>query len=171
VGAESIERAREPRLDSPASPTQHLGGLGLRQLEEVPARDHQAILFPQGLDGGEQRLLLFPAAQCRLGGGGRLPRGSLRSRAQYEAGAATRGPAPVAGFVGHDLENPGTKRCAGPKAAECVVGLHETFLGCVFRLGRVSDDEVRRTECDPLVCLHELSIGALIAPFGSFDEL
>jgi hypothetical protein len=30
---------------------------------------------------------------------------------------------------------------------------------------------IRRTKRDPLICLHELSIGALIAPFCSLDEL
>ena len=49
------------------------------------------------------------------------------------------------------------------ETAHRVEGLHEALLSRVLGLGHVAGDEVRRSECDPLVCLHELSIGALVA--------
>jgi hypothetical protein len=50
-------------------------------------------------------------------------------------------------------------------------GLHEPLLGSVLRVRSAPRDEVRRAKRDPLVCLHEVSIGGFIALFGPFDEL
>jgi hypothetical protein len=74
-----------------------------RQVEEVAAGDHEPVLLAKLVHGGEQLFTLLGPEERRLGGGGRLPRGSVPGRAQRET-RATAGRAPaVAGLVGHDL--------------------------------------------------------------------
>ena len=60
---------------------------------------------------------------------------------------------------------------ARPEAMESRPGLHEPLLGSVLRVRGAPGDEVRRAKSDPLICLHEVSIGGFIALFGPFDEL
>src|ERR671933_2052981 len=74
-----VERARRARLHRPAPDPEHLGRLVLGQLEEVPAGDHEPLRLGQRVDGGDERLPLLALEERRLGGGGRLPRGALRS--------------------------------------------------------------------------------------------
>jgi hypothetical protein len=50
-------------------------------------------------------------------------------------------------------------------------GLHEPLLGSVLRVRGAPRDEVGRAKRDPLICLHEVSIGGFVALFGPFDEL
>ena len=155
-----------PRLQPSAA-----RGLLLGELEEVTACDHEPVLLAELVDGREQLLPLLRVDGGRLGGGGRLPRGRRRNRPQREVGAAARGPAAVAGFVGDDLEDPRPKRRAGPEAVQRRPGLHEPLLGGILRIRGAPGDEVRRAKRDPLICLHEVSIGGFIALLGPFDEL
>src|ERR671930_1464552 len=166
-----VERARRPRLDRPATDAEHRGRLVLGELEEVPASDHEPLRVRQRVDGGEERLALLAREECRLGGGGRLPRGALRSRPQGQRVATRARAAAVASLVRDDLQEPGPERLAGTESVQRAVGLHERVLGSVLRLGGVSDDEVGDAEGDALVCVHEFSVGVLVAALRPFDEL
>src|SRR5919201_1616018 len=99
-----VEGARRPRLDRPAPDAEHLGRLVLGQLEEVAAGDHESLRLGQRVDGRDERLALLAYEECRLGGGGRLPRGALRSRPQGEGVAARARTAAVASLVRDDLQ-------------------------------------------------------------------
>src|SRR5207247_6383455 len=71
LGAQSFERAREPRLDCAATAAERGRGLLLRQIEEVAARDRLAVMLFETVHGGEQLLAPLRAEECRLGGRGR----------------------------------------------------------------------------------------------------
>src|ERR1044072_9145436 len=77
----------------------------------------------------------------------------------------------VRGSLGGGGRRPRASRRARAKAVERGPGLHDPLLGGVLRIGGAAGDEVGRAKCDPLICLHEVSIGGFIALLGSLDEL
>src|ERR671934_1022805 len=166
-----VERACRARLHGPAPDAEYLGGLVLGQLEKVAAGDHEPLRLRQRVDGRDERLALLALEDCRLGGGGRLPRGALRARPQRQRVAARARAAAVASLVRDDLQQPRPQRLAGAEPVQRPVGLHERVLGSVLRLGRVPDDEVGDAEGDALVCVHEFSVGVLVSALRPFDEL
>jgi NADPH-dependent ferric siderophore reductase len=104
-------------------------------------------------------LLLLEIQRCRLGRWGRTSRAGnplVLSSAQRQIGAATRRPASIAGFIRHDLQQPGSKWRISMEAGERSVGLDKCLLGDVLRLGSVAGDQVRDAEGDGLVARDKL---------------
>src|SRR5262245_30929529 len=167
-----VERTRRARLDGADANVEHRGGLLLRELEEVAAGDHEPLLLPQRVDGGEQLLTLLAGEQVTLGGRSRAPRGSFRGGGTHDQRRAPAlGAAPVPRLVGDDLKQPRPKGRTGAKPAERAVGLDEPFLGRLLGLGRAPDDQICGAKCDPLMCTYELLIGAFVAAASPLDEL
>jgi hypothetical protein len=171
------QAAGEARLDRAARAAEHLGHLGLGQIEEVAAFERQPLLVAQGPEGGEQRVAPLGGESRRLGGWGRTPRGGadrrrLGGRAQRvrQVGAPATGLAAVARLVGDDGEQPRPERRAVAEASEGVERLDEALLGGVLGLGGVAGDQVSGAEGDPLVAANECLVRGDVTVFGASDQ-
>src|SRR5262245_14245791 len=170
-GAKLLERTRQPRFDRSAAHAERRRRLLFCELEQVPACQHETVVLPQPVQRREQ----LPAPLCRdergLGGRGRVPRGRVRRGAQHEPLPPPGRAAAVPGLVGDDAEQPGPEGGVGPEPAERAVSLDEPVLGGFLRIGLVPGDQVRSTECDCLMCAHELLVCGRVAPLRAGDEL
>ena len=129
------------------------------------------MVLAQPADGCEQLLPPLRVDERRLGGRGRVPRGRVRRRAEHEPLPPAGRAAAVPGLVRDDPEQPGPKRRACPEAAERAVGLHEPVLRGLLGVGLVAGDEVRGSECDCLMCSHDLLVCGRVACLRAGDEL
>jgi len=150
---------------------EHRRGLRLRQIEKVAACDHESVLLRQVVGRCDERPAPFACEQGRLGGGGRLPRGSLLGRSQRKSGAPTGRPPAVPRLVRHDLQEPWAKGRARAEAVQGQPRLDERVLSGVFGLGGSSGYQVRSSECDPLVSVHERLVGGGVSALRLCDEL
>ena len=87
---QSLERPVRARLDRPARHAEHRGGLLLRELEQVAARDHVAVVVAQRLDRRQQPLAPLGGEEGRLGRRSRVPGAVLRAGAERERRRAGR---------------------------------------------------------------------------------
>src|SRR5204862_13936 len=149
--SETTERARDARLDRAAPDPERCRGFLLGQVEEVHARDHEPVVFGQGLDRRHHLVATLRGESGILGGRDRAPRALLPGSAQRQARTAPGQAPPVVRLVRHDPKQPGPKRLAAPKATDRAERLHERVLGCLLGVGRRTGDQVGRAEGDSLV--------------------
>src|SRR5206468_4176564 len=171
LGAQSFERAREPRLDCAATAAERGRGLLLRQIEEVAARDRLAVMLFETVHGGEQLLASLRAEECRLGGRGRVPRDDVPGRAQRDRLAAAAGATAIARLVRDDAQQPRLERRTGTEAPERAMRLHEAVLRSLLRVGGIAGDKPCGAKGDALVRAHELLVSGRVSPLGAGDEL
>src|SRR5437764_693216 len=138
---QSLERARSTRLDRAAAHAERSGGLGLRQVEQVAAAEHQPRVVGKALERAEQAPALVGREHFCLGGRGRAPRDVFALGPQREGGAAPRRATAVARLVGDDAQEPRPERRAGAEATERAPRLEHAVLDGV--LGLVARNEVR----------------------------
>ena len=102
---------------------------------------------------------------------GHLADWTVLSGAQNQIDPATGRLSSVAGLVGDDLEQPGTKRRAGPKTSQRIVRLDEGILCNIVGLGGVAGDQVGGAKGNLLSASHERLVGEGVAPLRPGDEL
>src|SRR5262249_33739887 len=144
------------------------GGLLLRELEEVTAREYIAVVVAQALDRGQEPLptldrerSLFRILARRAG---------LRRRTQRQRGASAASTTAISGLIGDERQQPRKEGLAAAEAAECAVRLHERVLGRLLGVGRVACDHERRTEGERLVGDHERFESDRVAAARPLDE-
>ena len=112
---QTLERTGGARLDGAGANVECSGRLGLGQLEEEAAGDHEALRLAQVVDrAGAARPAVVSRASAPSGAGPRPPR-PFGCGAQREGGAAPCRAAAIAGLVGHDPKEPGPKGLARRK--------------------------------------------------------
>src|SRR6266849_682959 len=94
------KRPREPRLDRALRDAERGGRLLAVQLEEVAARDHEAVLLAERVHHREQPTALVARNGDRLGGWGRIPRAEALREAKLELMPPSGRPNAVASLVG-----------------------------------------------------------------------
>src|SRR5215208_1305365 len=100
LGAQALERPRDPRLDGSSRATQDRGRLLFGEAQEVAACDSPPRLFPQAAQGLEQLFSPLRRQDRRLGGGRAILRRALPGRPQEQTGATRGRPALVSSLVG-----------------------------------------------------------------------
>src|SRR6185312_6042764 len=131
------ERPVRPRLHGSAGDAERGGGLLLREVEEVAAGEHVAVVVAEALDRGQEPL---PALSRDRGLLRLLARpAGLRRRAQRQPGAAAPRTPAVAGLVRDDREQPRAERLPAAKASQPPVRLHEPVLCGLLRVAGVPD--------------------------------
>src|SRR5215208_4623757 len=151
LGAQALERPREPRFDGSSRATQDRGRLLFGEPQEVVAADSPPRLLAQAVQGLEQ---LFPPLRRQdrsLGRGRAILRRAFPRRAQEQTGATGGRLALVPGLVGDYREQPGPETGARPEPSQGAVRLHEGLLGRFLGLRGVTRDEVSGTEGHLLV--------------------
>jgi hypothetical protein len=78
---------------------------------------------------------------------------------------------PVAGLVGHDLEQPRPKRRVGLKTGQGQVGLEERVLGDIFSFCPLADDHISKMKCGLLVTLNKASKRSRVAAPSLLDDM
>src|SRR5205823_6785240 len=129
-----------------------------------------AVVVAQSRDRGCQREVLLMGDDRLLGRWDRIVRGTVLDGTDDEAGSATGCPAPVAGLVRHDSEQPRSKWQADPKARQGAVRLDKAVLNGILGLVRAAD-QARRTKRQVLIGAHQLLIRGDIAAARSLDQL
>src|SRR6267378_8618507 len=105
-GPQPGERPRQSRLDRAFRNAERGGRLLTVQLEEVAARDHEAVLLAERVHHREQTAALVARNGYRLGGWGRIPRAEALREAKLELMPPSRRPNAIASLVGHDPQQP-----------------------------------------------------------------
>ena len=112
--AQPLERARGARLHGARLDAERGGGLGLGELEQVAAAEHEPVVVAQPRQRAEQR-------RARLAPRARSPRPSRRRAAaatpQRQRAAPPGRAAPVARLVGDDRQQPRPQRLAARGSA------------------------------------------------------
>ena len=141
------------RLDGAAGDPERCGGLLFRELEEVSAGEHVAIVVGQPLDGAQESL---PALARERGCLGILAvRSRLHCRAQRQRGAPAAGAAAVSGLVRDDRQQPRAKWLTRVEAPKRTVGLDERVLCRLLGVGRIPCDYERGAEGERLIGKHK----------------
>ena len=140
------------------------------QLEEIPARDHEAVVVGELVDEGKKPPPLIRREGRRLGGWGRIPRAEVVRQPQLQLLAPAGRTGAIARLVGHDAQQPRPRLGAGPKRVQGAVGLEHALLGGVLRLGGGPGDDVGDSERDLLIALHNLPKGTVIAALCASEQ-
>src|SRR5262249_38860501 len=168
---EPLERTRGARLDRAFRDAERLCDLLLAQAGEIAERDHETLVVRQLVDRRKQRAARLEVGGGRLGGRGRVPRGLCGGGWEGKVRAAPRRAAAVARLVRDDAEQPRLERRTCAEAAERAPRLDEPFLRRILGFARAAGDQKRSAICDRLVCVHELSVGVMVAASGALDQL
>src|SRR6185369_292748 len=119
---------------------ERLGGLGLREPEEVAGADHLALLVTQAT---ERRVELY----TRLAGEDRRFRRRLRlvawrrdASTERETGPPIRRAPAVACLVGDDAQQPRPDRRSGTEACQRAIRLDERILDSIGSIGLRGDE-------------------------------
>src|SRR5215203_4603770 len=171
LGAQALERPREPRLDGSSRATQDRGRLLFGEPQEVAAADGPPRLLAQAAQGFEQLFSPLRRQDRSLGGGRTILRRAFPRRPQEQTGATGGRPALVSGLVGDYREQPGPETGARPEPSQGAVSLHEGLLGRFLGLRGVACDEVGGTEGHLLVAAHQPLIRRSISTFRPLCEL
>lgn len=94
----------------------------------------------------------------------------LATETECERALPTGETASIASFVGHNRQQPRTKRRSGTKARQREVGAHEGLLRHVLALRRVRTGNQRDALRNCLMGSHELLVRADVAALGAGDE-
>src|SRR5215204_2122425 len=155
LGAQALERPREPRLDGSSRATQDRGRLLFGEPQEVAAADGPPRLLAQAAQGFEQLFSPLRRQDRSLGGGRTILRRAFPRRPQEQTGATGGRPALVSGLVGDYREQPGPETGARPEPSQGAVSLHEGLLGRFLGLRGVACDEVSGAEGHLLVAANQ----------------
>ena len=167
--AEPAKSTGETRLHGAARDPQGLGGLDFRQFEEIARSDDLTVLVAKRIDRGQQHFPRLAGEDRRLGRWSRIVRAAVLGSPKDEPGSAASRPPAVAGLVRDDPQEPWPKGRIDPETGECRVGLHEGFLGGIFRVA-VGRDDVRGPDGHVLVPADQFLVGHDLAFARAFDQ-
>src|SRR5829696_1165902 len=164
LGAQALERPREPRLDGSSRATQDRGHLLFGQ----PIAHRASSRRPPRASSNSSRR---SAARTAPSGEEGLFSGVPSRAAQEQTGATGGRPALVSGLVGDYGEQPGPETGGGPESPQGVIRLHEGLLGCFLSLRSVACDEVSGTEGHLLAAAYQPLIRRSVSTLRPLCEL
>src|SRR5688572_1905053 len=168
---QSRQRSREPGLHRALGATNGRCRFGLAHVQQVPTGDYEALLLAQRVKRFDEVAVALAIEDRILGRWGRIgPRAALCEPELQPRPPACR-PSLVACLVGHDREQPGSKRTAAAEPIQGIEGFDECSLSRIFGITGISGDEVCGSECDPLMSNDQLLICGRVSRTRSRYEL